>query len=207
MLERAPIQTNRLLPLPSHDQSWNVGELMSCMPVTSTVGFQHKVAVGLAELAVTNNRDVLLIASSLGSCLGIAAYDPQVQVSGLLHAMLPDSAISPAKAAIYPAMFVDTGLTVLFGAMQRMGAAAERSLLFVAGGAQVLDRSGCFNLGTRNHEALARLLQQLGLRACAQEIGGLLNRSLFLNVAKGEVRVRVSGQDRDTILCKNWTII
>ncbi|MEK7686096.1 MAG: chemotaxis protein CheD [Verrucomicrobiota bacterium] len=177
------------------------------MPVISRVGLQNKVTVGLAEMAVSNNQDVLLIASSLGSCLGLAAYDPQVHVSGLLHAMLPDSAISPAKAALYPAMFVDTGLTALLGAMQRMGAAAERSLLFVAGGAQVLDSSGSFNLGTRNHEALAQLLQQLGLRACAQEIGGLLNRSLFLNVAKGEVRVKVSGQDLDIILCKNWTII
>ncbi|MBI4325331.1 MAG: chemotaxis protein CheD, partial [Chloroflexi bacterium] len=108
-------------------------------------------------------------------------------------------------AALYPAMFVDTGLTGLFDAMQRRGAAPERSLLFVAGGAQVLDNSGCFSLGMRNHQALTRLLQQFGLRACAQETGGLLNRSLYLNVAKGEVRVKVSGQDRDIILCKNWT--
>ena len=31
---------------------------------------------------------------ALGSCVGVAAYDPGVRVGGLLHMMLPDSRLS-----------------------------------------------------------------------------------------------------------------
>jgi chemotaxis protein CheD len=51
-----------------------------------------------------------LITHALGSCLGLMAFDPDVKVAGLLHAMLPLSNINPEKALVNPAMFVDTGV-------------------------------------------------------------------------------------------------
>ena len=65
--------------------------------------------VGIAEMKVSGQRGDIIITHALGSCLGIAAYDPMACVGGLLHVMLPLSAIDPVKAERNPLMFVDTG--------------------------------------------------------------------------------------------------
>ena|ERR1051325_5220751 len=174
---------------------------------SSLGGFEHKVIVGIAEMAVSNNQSVTLSTYSLGSCLGIAIYDPVVKAGGLLHLMLPDSAIDPVKAAKQPAMFVDSGVPALFRATYQLRAEKHRMIISVAGGAQILDNSGFFDIGRRNYEALARLLDAHALRIHAEHVGGLVNRTMYLCLATGEVRLRISGQSQDTVLCKNSTII
>ena len=175
------------------------------MPAPSLIAFEHKVVVGIAEMAVSNNQDVTLTTYSLGSCLGIALYDPVVKAGGLLHLMLPDSSIDPLKAAKQSAMFVDTGVPALFRATYQLRAEKHRMLIAVAGGAQIMDDSGFFNIGFRNYDALARLLDEHGLHIHAEHIGGLVNRTMYLNLATGEVRLKISGQTQETILCKNST--
>ncbi len=166
----------------------------------SITGFEHKVVVGIADLAVSNSQNVILTTYSLGSCLGIAIYDPVVRVGGLLHLMLPDSGIDPVKAAAKPAMFVDTGVPALFRAAYELNAVKHRVQIYVAGGAQIMDNTGFFNIGQRNYAALTTLLNQHGLHIHAEQVGGLVNRTLYLNLATGGVSLKVSGQPKDTIL-------
>ncbi len=167
---------------------------------TFVSGFEHRVVVGIAELAVSNNPNVILTTYSLGSCLGISVYDPVVHAGGLLHIMLPDSGIDAVKAADKPAMFVDSGVPALFRACYQLGAVKQRMIISVAGGAQIMDESGFFSIGRRNCDALAQLLQQNGLQVSAQQVGGMVNRTMYLRLATGEVRLKVSGEPRETIL-------
>ena len=175
------------------------------MSAPTLTGFEHKVVVGIADLAVSNNQNITLTTYSLGSCLGIAIYDPVVRVGGLLHIMLPDSTIDPAKAAKQPAMFVDTGVPTLFRASYQLRAEKHRVIISVAGGAQIMDNSGFFNIGSRNHERLTRLFKEHGLRIHAEQVGGMVNRTMHLNLATGEVRLKISGQPQESILCKSST--
>jgi chemotaxis protein CheD len=164
------------------------------------------IVVGIADLAVSNNPAVTLATYALGSCLGVAIYDPIARVGGLLHLMLPDSNLDAAKATKQPGMFVDTGVPGLFRTAYKLGAEKHRLIISVAGGADIMDGSGLFNLGTRNYEALARLFAGHGLRIHAEQVGGLVNRSMRLILATGEVRLKISGQTDDTlVLCKNST--
>jgi chemotaxis protein CheD len=176
------------------------------MPSPTLVGFEQRVVVGIAEMAVTNNQTVTLATYSLGSCLGIALYDPVVKVGGLLHIMLPESSIDPAKGIAQPAMFVDTGVPALFRAAYQLRAEKYRLIVCVAGGAQVMDTSGFFNIGKRNFESLRSLLQNNGTRIHADQVGGMVSRSMYLNMATGEVRLKISGQPNETVLCKSSTI-
>ncbi|HXG48927.1 MAG TPA: chemotaxis protein CheD [Methylomirabilota bacterium] len=176
------------------------------MPSPTLTGFQHKVVVGIAELAVSNNQNVTLTTYSLGSCLGISIYDPVIKAGGLLHIMLPDSSIDADKAAAHPAMFVDTGVPALFRNAYQLGADKYRMIICVAGGAQIMDNSGYFNIGARNYETLKKLFAEHGLRIHAEQVGGMVNRTMYLNLANGEVRLKVSGQPQETILCKSLTI-
>ncbi len=55
----------------------------------------------------------MLATYALGSCIGLSVYDPKAAVGGLLHYMLPDSAIDPARSRQNPYMFADTGIPKL----------------------------------------------------------------------------------------------
>lgn len=177
------------------------------MPSPSLSGFQMRVVVGVADLAVSNNQGAVLTTYSLGSCLGITLYDPRLKAGGLLHIMLPDSTIDPVKAQARPWMFVDTGIAGLLRETAKLGVNKDRAIFCVAGGAQFLDSKGFFNIGQRNYESLKKVFQQSGLRLHAEAVGGLVSRSVFLHLETGEVRIKVSGQTAETILWKNSMLL
>ena len=170
------------------------------MPSPAFIGFEHRVVVGLAELVVSNNPNAVLTTYSLGSCLGVAIYDPVAKVGGLLHAMLPDSTIDSVKAQAFPGMFVDTGLPELFRGACRMRADKRRLRIYVAGGAQIMDDNNVFNIGGRNCAALAEFLRRENLQLQAKELGGHANRTMYLAVGSGTMRLKVSGLANELVL-------
>lgn len=170
------------------------------MPSPSLTGFTQNVVVGIADLAVSNNPTVVLATYSLGSCIGVTIFDPVAHVGGLVHVMLPDSSIDTAKAAAQPAMFMDTGIPALFRASYGLRAEKHRVQICVAGGAQVMDQSGFFSIGKRNYDSLKNLLTQHGLKIQAEQVGGLVSRTMYLDLATGKVRLKVGGQSQEVTL-------
>ena len=138
--------------------------------LNNAAAFENKLIIGVGGLAVSNSPEVQLTTYSLGSCLGVAIYDPVIRAGGLLHAMLPDSSINPATAAERPGMFVDTGLAALFRACYQLGADKHRLRICVAGGAQFMDKTNHFNIGLRNYQILQDILRQHGLAIAAQQV-------------------------------------
>jgi chemotaxis protein CheD len=165
--------------------------------------FDKKLVIGVGAMEVSNAQNTVLTTYSLGSCLGVAIFDPVARAGGLLHAMLPDSSINPERANERPAMFVDTGIAALFRATYKLGADKHRIRICVAGASQFMDDSGFFNIGQRNVKQLAEILRRHGLTVAAQEVGGYVCRTLQLNITTGEVHLRTSGQNTETILYKS----
>ena len=149
--------------------------------------------VGVADMAVSNDSSAEVVTYSLGSCLGITIYDAVKKIGGLLHLMLPDSKIDAAKAVSAPYMFVDTGVPRLFHAAYNLGADRSRLVVKVAGGAQLLDQQGIFNIGIRNFDALEKLVAQNGLKIHAADVGGLSSRTLRLDLTNGLVTIKSPG--------------
>ena len=144
-------------------------------------------------MAVSNDSGAELVTYSLGSCIGITIYDAVKKVGGLLHVMLPDSKIDAAKAISSPYMFMDTGLPRLFHAAYNLGADRNRLLIKVAGGAQLMDEHRVFNIGGRNFEALTDLLARNGLGMHAHDVGGMVSRTLRLDLTNGNVTIKCPG--------------
>lgn len=157
-----------------------------------TIGsiFAQRVIIGVGDMAVSNNPQVTLSTYALGSCVGVVAYDPATRVGGILHLMLPDSTISPEKAAAQPAMFADTGVPHLLKALAGLKGEAGRLRLFVAGGANVLSGADSFKIGDRNLAVVKRLLQANGLRVCGHDVGGTVNRTVHLEVGSGLMQLK-----------------
>lgn len=168
--------------------------------LSNSAALDNKLVIAVGSLAVSNNPDAQLTTYSLGSCLGVAIYDPLARAGGLLHAMLPESAINPTKAAERPGMFVDTGLAALFRACYQLGADKRRLRICVAGGAQFMDKTNYFNIGQRNYQQFQDILRQHGLAVAAQQVGGLVSRTIQLIIRTGEVRLKTSGQAQGVIL-------
>src|SRR4051812_4147671 len=112
--------------------------------------FAQRVVVGVGDVGVSNNVAITLSTYALGSCVAVVAYDPVTKAGGLLHMMLPESQISPEKAAAQPAMFADTGLPLLFRSLVGVKADRGRLRIFLAGGASVLTGNDSFKIGERN---------------------------------------------------------
>lgn len=165
------------------------------------VGAQH--LVGMAELyAVKGTAKYTCL--GLGSCIGLALWDASVDVSGMIHIMLPEK--FPNKPIDKIGKFADTGIPELIQQMEALGASKRRLVAAYAGGAQVFKFGSStagskLEVGARNALATKEILGQLGIRVIGQDVGGTLGRTVTYDTATGEIRVRtVTGGEQS--LCK-----
>lgn len=153
--------------------------------------------VGVSEMAVTANPGEVLATYALGSCVGLTLFDPEAQVGGMIHAMLPLSRIDPAKAGRNPQMFVDTGVPALLQALFDMGAQRKSLVAKVAGASCIMDADGVFDIGGRNHTVLRKILWKNNILLAAEDVGGSLPRTLFLHMDTGRTVLRKAGGDTE----------
>ncbi|MCP3926067.1 MAG: chemotaxis protein CheD [Desulfobacterales bacterium] len=153
-----------------------------------------KVIIGVSDMKVSDNPDETLITYSLGSCIGVIVYDPEAKAGGMLHYMLPDSTIDKVKAEKNPFMFADTGIPNLFKSTYKLGAKKNRMRVVIAGGSQILDQKGFFNIGKRNHTSLRKMFFKNNVITDYEDIGGNVNRTIRLDIATGDVYIKTSGK-------------
>lgn len=151
--------------------------------------------IGIAEMQVSADTHEVLVTYSLGSCIGLVIYDPQARVGGILHYMLPDSSLDPLRAKEKPAMFADTGIPLLFKSAYMLGLEKRRARVVLVGGAQILDDSGYFNIGKRNYAMARKILWRNNVLVDAEDVGGRVNRTVYLDMATGKTMVKSPGQE------------
>jgi len=162
-------------------------------------GFSVCFQRGYDESDCWNDPESLLITYSLGSCIGLAIYDPVVKVGGLLHYMLPESSLDGQKAKKNPFMFGDSGIPLLFKETYKFGAKKNRLKIIVVGGSQILDQKGLFNIGKRNHTVIRKMLWKNNAMIDFEDVGGSVNRTLRLEIKTGQAWLKVSGTEMKKI--------
>jgi chemotaxis protein CheD len=148
----------------------------------------------MGDMLTSNDSSAVLVTYSLGSCVGVAIYDPIAKVGGLLHAMLPASNINLERAATRPFMFVDTGLPAMFHAVYALGGLKHRIIIKMAGGAEFLDEKKIFKIGQRNVEATKLMLERNGVALVAAETGGRESRTVRLDLTNGNFTLEIPGK-------------
>jgi chemotaxis protein CheD len=151
----------------------------------------------VADCRTANRPEEVLATYALGSCIGLALYDRQAMVGGLLHYMLPDSAIDPARARHNPFMFADTGVPLLIERVCGQGANKRRLVARAAGGANVMDPNNVFDIGKRNYLALRKVLWKAGILLTAEACGGSHSRSVRLELDSGRFWLYELGAQRE----------
>ncbi len=151
------------------------------------------IIVGVADMQVTNDPGCTLVTYALGSCIGVTIYDPALKIGGLLHFMLPESALDLQKAQKNPWMFADTGIPLFFREAYNLGAEKKRMQVKIAGASQIMDDSQYFNIGKRNYLALRKIFWTNNVLIRGEEVGGHTNRTLRLDVSTGRVWLKNAG--------------
>jgi len=151
-----------------------------------------EIVVGISDVKVSNNINDTLVTYALGSCIGVAVYDPMVKVGGLLHFMLPESSLDAKKAGENPAMFADTGIPMLFKACYKLGADKKRMVVKVAGGASILDDANFFRIGQKNITAMKKLFWKNNVLINSEDTGNNYNRTVYVHVSTGKVFVKTA---------------
>ncbi|MCK5164788.1 MAG: chemotaxis protein CheD [Desulfobacula sp.] len=158
-----------------------------------------KQIVGVADMKVSNDLKDSVVTYSLGSCIGLVIYDPFVKAGGILHYMLPDSSIDKTKAKINPYMFADTAIPRLFKQAYAFGAKKPRMDVYIAGGAEILDQKGFFNIGKQNYMALKKMFFKNNVLINKQNVGGNVNRTIRLEIATGDIYIKTSGSVEEKV--------
>ena len=153
------------------------------------------LTVGISDMKISSNPEDVLVTYSLGSCVGIAIYDPLQKIGGLIHCMLPLSKVDLEKAKDVPYMFVDTGLPLMLQTLFNMGADRKRLVAKVAGGAVLLDDNGMFRIGERNHIVVRKLLWKNNILISSEDVGGTLARTMYLHIIDGKTIIKSAGKE------------
>ena len=145
-------------------------------------------------MKLSRSADDIIVTHALGSCLGIVLYDPVAKVGGIHHAMLPQASVNPAKAEANPYAFVDVGTPAYIQAALAAGAAKNRLVVKVAGGAAMNSGADMFAVGKRNFLMLRKILWKQGLMIKNQDVGGTISRTLYLELATGQTWIVSRGE-------------
>lgn len=150
-----------------------------------------KYNVNIAMMKVARPPDQLCCLG-LGSCVGVALYDPVLRIGGLIHILLP-SLREMETAGQSRIKFADSGISALVEAMAEAGAAKVRLEAKIAGGAAMFaiknepDGAG---IGKRNVQSCEDTLKRLGIRLIARDTGGTKGRTIMFDIETGALAVR-----------------
>lgn len=149
---------------------------------------ENEMLVSIGEFRVAQGAVLKII--GLGSCVGIALFDPELRIGGLAHVMLPNSNNGIKKSAKY----ADHAVEMMIEAMERLGSDRKRIFAKIAGGAQIFKHMtlDMLRIGDRNVESARAILRDCGIRVVSEDVGGGQGRTVYFYTTDGRMLIRYS---------------
>ncbi len=154
---------------------------------------RKSVRIKISEYYLAKNGETIK-SYGLGSCVGVAVWDPKKKIGALAHILLPASKNSAAAAN--SAKYAPGAVAVMMEELVEAGCEPRRLLAKMAGGANIFPRrfNSCAgepgaNLGRRNVLAARKALARKKIPLAAEEVGGETGRIIEFNPATGELRI------------------
>lgn len=152
-----------------------------------------QVKVGIADYKIEQAPNSL-ITIGLGSCVGIALYDPRKKTGGLVHIMLPESKL-----------FKDTSKWVKYAdlaiprvASEIAGTKTSSLIAKMAGGASMFQfntQNKGLQIGDRNIQAVKEVLNELEIPIIGEHVGGTAGRTMKVDLDTFDVSIRMVNRD------------
>ncbi|MDH3998335.1 MAG: chemotaxis protein CheD [Desulfuromonadales bacterium] len=145
--------------------------------------------IGIAQFAIGHKPQVLK-AYGLGSCLAVALYDPEAELGGLGHMLLPKHARYGGVGAV--GKFVDAGICQMVDALEQAGAQRHQLVAKIAGGANMFESAHqtlIDSIGARNARSARETLDSLGVTLASEDVGGNRGRTVAFDLASGMLMI------------------
>jgi chemotaxis protein CheD len=149
-----------------------------------------QILVKLADFAVSKNPEDQLIVYGLGSTAALILYDDGARAGGIVHFMLPNSALESRRATDYPAMYADVAIPLLVESCTAQGARKESLTARLAGGSILMNQGISRSISEGNIAAAKKILGDLGIPLTAENTGGNHNRAVRMEIATGKSFVK-----------------
>ncbi|MBA4394587.1 MAG: hypothetical protein C0407_13630, partial [Desulfobacca sp.] len=148
---------------------------------------------------VVGTRKKAILDAYLGTCVGVALYDRQTKIGGLIHLLLPEppSMNNPWEPEIYAV----TGLPLIIRELIQKGASKKNLEATVAGGALVgplCNQDLTLDIGGRTADVVEKILRKEGIVIRKTEIGGYFSCRLSLNLETGESTIDPIGRANES---------
>ncbi len=155
-----------------------------------------KIVIGISQMSISSNTDDVLVTHSLGSCLGLAAYDPNAKVGAILHCLLPMPQSEKQREGLNPFMFVSSGIPEMMRQLMAKRATKTSLVLKAAGcGRMMRLTNNKFDIGAKNFAILTKLFEKNNMRLNAKDVGGSIPRTMYLHMDTGKVVISSRGKE------------
>lgn len=155
---------------------------------------RYHVPAGTSVVAGTKPT---ILSASLGTCVGVALYDSQNQVGGLIHLLLPQPVST--EGALFPEKYASTGMPVFIRSILDAGASHDNLQAIIAGGALVgplMQQDLSLDIGGRTADIVKQFLTREGIPIIKSETGGFFTCRLTLNLKTFQAEIDPIGVDR-----------
>jgi len=138
------------------------------------------------------SREPLVLDTVLGSCIAACLYDPEGQIGGMNHFMLPEG-VDPANPN--SARYGVHAMELLISDLMKLGARRSRFRAKIFGGGHVLRiRESASGVPQRNIEFVRRFLEHEQIPIVKQDVGGYQPRRVLFHTDTSRVFVKYLGQ-------------
>jgi putative nucleotidyltransferase with HDIG domain len=141
----------------------------------------------------------LILRASLGTCVGLALFDQENRVGGLLHLLLDKPPLH--GSSLQAGKYATTGLPLFWEALLAAGASPKNLKAWIAGGALVGPLAKYdleLDIGGRTTDRVVDFLTKKSIDVVQSETGGFFTCVLQLNIQTGECTIEPSGFERFT---------
>ena len=149
-------------------------------------------AVGIADVR-TGGPGQVLAAVGLGSCVAVAIRDRSRRRGSLAHIMLPQQSYGRRRPGENMCKYADVAVPEAVRALEHIGCRRSEMEAKIAGGANIFDLgrgAEGTDIGSRNVEAVVRVLEEQGIRLMASDVGGREGRTVEFSIDSGDLLVK-----------------
>jgi len=131
------------------------------------------------ENAISESKETVLT-TVLGSCVSACLFDPQRQIGGMNHFLLPESGADQGTSDL---RYASAAMERLVNALLKAGATRSHLRAKLFGGASMM--AGLPDIGRRNGEAALNFLKTEGIPCVSMSLGGHAARRVRFWPASG----------------------
>lgn len=154
------------------------------------------INVGIAEIQVARSPGILR--TTLGSCIGIVLYQPDLRIGAISHIMLATDPIGRDKAK-NPGKYGETALPILISQFEAEGAKPGTYSARIFGGASMfknITSNFLQNIGENNISIVREILTQKKIPILVEDVGGHDGRTISLFLEDGRILLKKAGAEK-----------